>query len=175
VSLSSLTLKQKLQIFIPQLTYWSIVFVIISFASLTITNSNFTLDEFGSEDYTIGTELFLFGWFSFIAMGWFYRYKLNQYSVKDSIFYGLLYLVLQFLYLGIVTIIFFLVINPDANLATITESDTSITTIMTTYVYFSFLGFLVSGLTLGFVLFFVGYKFYFDQIYEITPASKLSN
>lgn len=175
ISLKSLSTKQMMRIFIPQLTYWSFVFIIISFASITVTNSNFTLNEFTPVDYEIRAELFLFGWVSFIPMGWFYRYKLNQYEVKDSINYGFLYLILQLVYLGIVTIIFFLIVNPEAQIATISDTDTAITTIMSTYAYFSFLGFLISGLTFGFFLFFVGYKFYFKQIYGITPASKLSN
>ncbi len=175
ISLKSLSTKQKLRIFVPQLTYWSIVFIIISFASLTVTNSNFTLEEFTPDYYEIGAELFLFGWISFIPMGWFYRYKLNQYEVKDSMIYGFLYIILQLVYLGIMTIIFFLLVNPDAQISTLSDTDTAITTIMSTYVYFSFLSFLISGLTFGFFLFFVGYKFYYRHIYEITPASKLSN
>lgn len=173
--LSNLSTKQKLRIFLPQLTYWSLVFVIISFAGVKVDNSNFDLDTFNPEYYSVKAELFLFGWLAFLPMGWFYRYKLNQYNVKESMFYGLLYLFLQLLYLSVVSLILFLIVNPDAQLTSISDTNTSVTAIMTTYVYFSWLGFVITGLTLGFLLFFVGYRFYFNQIYKTTPLSEITN
>lgn len=173
-NLSNLSTKQILRIFIPQLTYWSFVFVIISIAGVKIDNSNFDLDTFNPNHYRIKAELFLFGWLTFLPMGWFYRFKLNQYNVKESMLYGILYLFLQLLYLSILSLILFLIVNPDAQLTSITETNTSVTAIMTTYVYFSWLGFVITGLTLGFLLFFVGYRFYFNQIYKITPLSEIT-
>ncbi|MCE7736632.1 MAG: hypothetical protein GPJ54_17245 [Candidatus Heimdallarchaeota archaeon] len=175
INLSNLSTKQKLRIFIPQLTYWSLVFIIISMAGVKVDNSNFDFDTLNQDYYSIKAELFLFGWISFLPMGWFYRYKLNQFNVKESLSYGFLYLIVQFLFLSIVSLILFLFINPDAQLASLSDTDTSVTAIMTTYVYFSWLGFVITGLTLGFLLFFVGYRFYFDQIYKTTPLSEITN
>ncbi|MHA2032408.1 MAG: hypothetical protein ACW99Q_23790, partial [Candidatus Kariarchaeaceae archaeon] len=88
VSLSDLSMKQLSRIFLPQLTYWTLVFIIISLSGVSVNNSNFDLDVINSNHYSLNAELFLFGWIAFLPMGWFYRYKLNQYNVKDSTLYG---------------------------------------------------------------------------------------
>ena len=164
--LNALSMKKKVRFFVPQLIYWSLVFLIISFTGITIDDGNFQLGDYVSDQYSLKVELFIFGWISFIAMGWFFRYKSNQMGVMYSPLYGILYLFMQFIMILITTGIFYLIVNPNPALA-------SEHTILTVHVMFLFWGFLISGLTFGFFLFFVGYKFYYDEILSITPLAKI--
>ncbi len=175
VDLHKLGVKKNIWLFVAQYTYWFFIFFIINVASIKVLVPTVRLDNLiqtmitpttsslGEQIYEfsaiqISPVFFLFSWMSYIPMGWFYRYKLEQYKVAKKWYHPLGFL------LGFI----FFSVGPAIAVLSITDSIIPI-------LYF----FLIPGeifitlFTMGIGTFYLGYLVLYDYFYEMTPISKL--
>ena len=144
-----------------QLFYWTIIFVVLAFFSIEIINPQFNVDFLLSDDFTINPTGFLYGWMSFLAMGWFNSYKLRQLSIQPKLYKGLIFVLLNYVFILIVTIIIksiFLTNYVDMVLIMYFNQSSNI--------------FLSIFLTGGWLSYYAGYQYLWKSIYNVTPISK---
>ena len=144
-----------------QLFYWTIIFVVLAFFSIEIINPQFNVDFLLSDDFTINPIGFLYGWISFLAMGWFNSYKLRQLSIQPKLYMGLIFVLSNYVFILIVSniiesifltnlidMVFIMYFNQSSNI------------------------FLSTFLTGGWLSYYAGYQYLWKSIYNVTPISK---
>lgn len=148
-----------------QFVYWYFVFLLIGVLTVDITDPNVLIPDIpilynlGFDVIRISEHLY-FGVGLFLPMGWFFRYKLNQWGVNPSVGKGITFLVLQLLVHSLFTY-GLLLLNPGV--------------IFSLYIIAAWFVHLISLFIGGMLTYFMGYKFLFKVIYETTPASKLQD
>ncbi|RMG32542.1 MAG: zinc ribbon domain-containing protein [Methanobacteriota archaeon] len=146
-----------------QYVYWSFIFILLGVLSIDLNDPNVVIPDIlplynlGFDVITLSPHLY-FGVGVFFPMGWFFRYKLKQWNSSPSILKGLLFLIGQFVFHSIF-IFALLLLNPGV--------------VFSLYLLASWFSMLVSIFVGGLLTFFFGYRFFFEQIYEMTPASRL--
>ena len=144
-----------------QLFYWTVIFVVLAFFSIEIINPQFNVDFLLSDDFTINPIGFLYGWMSFLAMGWFNSYKLRQLSIQPKFYMGLIFVLLNYVFILIVSNIIesiFLTNLIDMVLIMYFNQSSNI--------------FLSTFLTGGWLSYYAGYQYLWKSIYNVTPISK---
>ena len=144
-----------------QLFYWTIIFVVLAIFSIEIINPQFNVDFLLSDDFTINPIGFLYGWISFLAMGWFNSYKLRQLSIQPKLYMGLIFVLSNYVFILIVSniiesifltnlidMVFIMYFNQSSNI------------------------FLSTFLTGGWLSYYAGYQYLWKSIYNVTPISK---
>jgi len=144
-----------------QLFYWTIIFVVLAIFSIEIINPQFNVDFLLSDDFTINPIGFVFGWMSFLAMGWFNSYKLRKLSIEPKLYMGLIFVLLNYVFILIVSNIIeaiFLTNLIDMVLIMYFKQSSNI--------------FLSTFLTGGWLSYYAGYQYLWKSIYNVTPISK---
>lgn len=169
------SLGKILRVHLMQFIYWTFIFTLVSFSSVKLLNPNIpfdairdtmvitTRDFYGNPAPAFGSievfpEIFIFGWITFLAMGWFARFRNEQLQLKPSILHSILFLILYsvFLYL-------YVIIGLGLNMGTV----------LSLYIVFTGISYTISLLTGGLLLYFVGYFVKYDSIFSWSPISKL--
>jgi hypothetical protein len=178
LELSALTKKEIARLFLPQLTYWTLVFFIISFISYKIIDPNLRLgSDFSvtSAQFKIYPEAFLFAWISFLPMGWFFGYRLRLMEIKPKFQYAILFLFSLLLFQLILVVIILFYLNPNLQISGALELSNfdPFHYILSSFIIFTIYNYLVTAFTAGIVIFYASYKSYWSNIYELTPLSDI--
>ncbi|MHA2248827.1 MAG: zinc ribbon domain-containing protein [Candidatus Kariarchaeaceae archaeon] len=160
VSLSSLSIKQISRLYLTQWTYWTMVFIVIAFASIEVLDPNFDPDAINSSQFDILPESFLMAWLSFLPMGWFFGYKLRQQNIIPKLLYSVYFIIGQAIWLLVIVFLTQSLFDPNY--------------IMTTYLGITIYNFLIGFLTAGFLIYYASYSLYWNKIFELTPISDLN-
>ncbi len=148
---------------LSQYFYWSFVFILLGVLSIDLNDPNVVIPDIlplyrlGFNVVTVSPHLY-FGVGVFYPMGWFFRYKLKQWNSTATVGKGLLFLIGQIIFHSIL-IYALLLLNPGV--------------VFSLYLIASWFSMIVSIFVGGLLTFFFGYRFLFDPIYELTPASNL--
>lgn len=164
------TIKQKIIFFLPQWTYWSLVFILIGLAGITVTNPNYNpLNVQYLNDVSINPGSIIFGWISFLPMGFFLSYKLRKTQTEPRFIHGILFLIGQFIVLLLLTYIGVLILNPEILFEVVNPKYY----ILTTKLIYSITNFIICLITSGVVIFYAGLLFFYDKIFSYSSHSNI--
>ncbi|MCY3412412.1 MAG: hypothetical protein INQ03_12315 [Candidatus Heimdallarchaeota archaeon] len=153
----------------PQWIYWSIIFLLLSFASLDLVNPNlnaFNLDYF--VDYQYNKIFLLFAWISFIPMGFFLRFKLQSKEHPHTLKTLFLFVVGQLIILSILSYLVVILLNPQV----LSNIHNRSLYFISSFFLFAPTNFIISFLSFGVLGIYLGYNTFYDGIFKISPASK---
>ena len=175
IDLHNLPIRSLIWLFGSQYVYWFFVFFIINVASFKVLEPTLLIENLiptmikpavsplGEQIYEFNTiqlspVLFIFGWLSYLPMGWFFKFKLEQYNVHHKWYHVFTFLA-GFLLFSVVPAI----IIP------------SFTGSIISRLYFLLIPIeiLITFFTLGIGTFYLGYSFLYQSIYSYTPISKI--
>ena len=176
VDLHNLPIHSLIWLFGSQYLYWFFVFFIINVASFKVLEPTLLIENLiptmikpavsplGEQIYKFNTiqlspVLFIFGWLSYLPMGWFFKFKLEQYNVHHKWYHVFTFLV-GFLLFSVV---------PAIAIPSFTGS-----IISNLYFLLIPIEIVVTFFTLGIGTFYLGYSFLYQSIYSYTPMSKLT-
>ncbi len=164
--LSSLSITGQLRLFLPQWSYWFIIFALISFTSLEVINPNFDpLKMKYEEDYSYRNIFMLISWISFVVMGFYFRHTLSRKEIDPHTKYMVLFLIGQYIYIYVLSIVGLILFNPQLLSGVYLKYNYFITA------FFVFIAqnFIISFLSFGVVGIFLGYNVLWKYM---TPVSK---
>lgn len=164
--------KSQLKLMFPQWIYWSIVFTLLSFASLDLTNPNFNPKEMMYEiDYSYRTIFMLYAWITYLPMGFYYRFSLEKKQIESKMKYLTIFLLGQIIIIGIISLLGIILLNPNYFQGNYFNPNN----FMLVYFIFLFQNFIISVISFGFIGIIIGYKYIYSFIYTFTPASEIQS
>ncbi|MDH5404530.1 MAG: hypothetical protein OEZ01_00700 [Candidatus Heimdallarchaeota archaeon] len=149
--------------------YWSLLFLLLGFYGFTIENPNTKINSIEFFDYQLSLQSFIFSWVSFLSMGWYFGFTDRKENIIPTYNNAIKRIFIQIIFYSTIIGVVLILLNPGFGQSTFTPKYY----LITIYLLLSWNLYIFTFLSSGLILYLIGYKTLWSNIYGITSLSKV--